>query len=280
MRKWMVFLLIATVVGLSACSTGGSTTVSDDLVLVEGGSFKSSKTSYSGKDITLSDFYIGKYEVTQKQWADVMGDNPSGFKGEDRPVERVSWYDAIEYCNARSMKENLKPYYTIDKETMDTNNKNENDNVKWTVTINEDANGYRLPTAEEWEYAASGGQKSENFTYSGSNNPDEVAWYWMNAGEKPLTGDWNWPAIENNRNQTKPVGQQKANELGIYDMSGNVREWCWDWHSHPETPDNTWRVSKGGGWVSSVNTEEISYPGKFDANGLGPDQGLRVVRSK
>ncbi|MCM3132580.1 formylglycine-generating enzyme family protein [Paenibacillus polysaccharolyticus] len=280
MRKWMVFLLIAAVVGLSACSTGGSTTVSDDLVLVEGGAFKSSKTSYSGKDITLSDFYIGKYEVTQKQWADVMGDNPSGFKGEDRPVERVSWYDAIEYCNARSMKENLKPYYTIDKETMDTNNKNENDNVKWTVTINEDANGYRLPTAEEWEYAASGGQKSENFTYSGSNNPDEVAWYWMNAGEKPLTGDWNWPAIENNRNQTKPVGQQKANELGIYDMSGNVREWCWDWHSHPETPDNTWRVSKGGGWVSSVNTEEISYPGKFDANGLGPDQGLRVVRSK
>jgi formylglycine-generating enzyme required for sulfatase activity len=254
--------------------------VSDDLVLVEGGAFKSSKTSYSGKDITVSDFYIGKSEVTQKQWADVMGDNPSGFKGEDRPVERVSWYDAIEYCNARSMKENLKPYYTIDKETMDTKNKNENDNVKWTVTINEDANGYRLPTAEEWEYAASGGQKSENFTYSGSNNPDEVAWYWMNAGEKPLTGDWNWPAIENNRNQTKPVGQQKPNELGIYDMSGNVREWCWDWHSHPETPDNTWRVSKGGGWVSSVNTEEISYPGKFDANGLGPDQGLRVVRSK
>ncbi|WP_366296017.1 SUMF1/EgtB/PvdO family nonheme iron enzyme [Paenibacillus sp. AN1007] len=280
MRKWMVLLLITAVIGLSACSTGSNAAVSDDLVLVEGGRFKSSKTSYSGQDITLSDFYIGKYEVTQKQWFDVMGDNPAGFKGEERPVERVTWYDAIEYCNARSLKENLKPYYTIDKETTDMNNKNENDNVKWTVTINEDANGYRLPTAAEWEYAASGGQKSQNFTYSGSNNPDEAAWYWMNAGEKPLTGDWNWPAIENNRNQTKPVGQQKANELGIYDMSGNVREWCWEWHSHPETPDNTWRVSKGGGWVSSVNTAEISYPGKFDANGLGPDQGLRVVRSK
>ncbi|MDM5277783.1 SUMF1/EgtB/PvdO family nonheme iron enzyme [Paenibacillus silvae] len=280
MRKWLIFLLIAAAAGLSACSTSSNTTVSDDLVLVEGGAFKTSKSSFTDKDITLSDFYIGKYEVTQKQWMEVMEDNPSGFKGEERPVERVTWYDAIEYCNARSVKENLKPYYSIDKETMDPDNKNGNDNIKWTVTINEGANGYRLPTAAEWEYAASGGQKSQNFTYSGSNNPDEVAWYWMNAGEKPLTGDWNWPAIENNRNQTKPVGQQKANELGIYDMSGNVREWCWDWHSHPETPDNTWRVSKGGGWVSSVNTAEISYPGKFDANGLGPDQGLRVVRSK
>ncbi|WP_427050654.1 SUMF1/EgtB/PvdO family nonheme iron enzyme [Paenibacillus sp. TC-CSREp1] len=280
MRKWLIFLLIAAAAGLSACSTSSNTTVSDDLVLVEGGAFKTSKSSFTDKDITLSDFYIGKYEVTQKQWMEVMEDNPSGFKGEERPVERVTWYDAIEYCNARSVKENLKPYYSIDKETTDPDNKNGNDNIKWTVTINEGANGYRLPTAAEWEYAASGGQKSQNFTYSGSNNPDEVAWYWMNAGEKPLTGDWNWPAIENNRNQTKPVGQQKANELGIYDMSGNVREWCWDWHSHPETPDNTWRVSKGGGWVSSVNTAEISYPGKFDANGLGPDQGLRVVRSK
>ncbi|MGO4528065.1 SUMF1/EgtB/PvdO family nonheme iron enzyme [Paenibacillus sp. 2TAF8] len=280
MRKWFILLLIAAVAGLSACSTSSNTTVSDDLVLVEGGKFKTSKSSYTDKDITLSDFYIGKYEVTQKQWMEVMGDNPSGFKGEERPVERVTWYDAIEYCNARSVKEDLKPYYTVDKETMDPENKNGNDNIKWTVTINEEANGYRLPTAAEWEYAASGGQKSQNYTYSGSNNPDEVAWYWMNAGEKPLTGDWNWPAIENNRNQTKPVGQQKANELGIYDMSGNVREWCWEWHSHPETPDNTWRVSKGGGWVSSVNTAEISYPGKFDANGLGPDQGLRVVRNK
>ncbi|MBU5351596.1 formylglycine-generating enzyme family protein [Paenibacillus barcinonensis] len=280
MRKWLIFLLIAAAAGLSACSTSSNTTVSDDLVLVQGGAFKTSKSSFTDKDITLSDFYIGKYEVTQKQWMEVMEDNPSGFKGEERPVERVTWYDAIEYCNARSVKENLKPYYSIDKETTDPDNKNGNDNIKWTVTINEGANGYRLPTAAEWEYAASGGQKSQNFTYSGSNNPDEVAWYWMNAGEKPLTGDWNWPAIENNRNQTKPVGQQKANELGIYDMSGNVREWCWDWHSHPETPDNTWRVSKGGGWVSSVNTAEISYPGKFDANGLGPDQGLRVVRSK
>ena len=87
MRKWMIFLLIAAFVGLSACSTGSSTTVSDDLVLVEGGAFKSSKSNYSGKDIILSDFYIGKYEVTQKQWADVMGDNPSGFKGKNGPLK-------------------------------------------------------------------------------------------------------------------------------------------------------------------------------------------------
>ncbi|CAH1199346.1 SUMF1/EgtB/PvdO family nonheme iron enzyme [Paenibacillus sp. JJ-223] len=279
MGKWMILLSILAVAALSACSTAGST-VSDDLILVEGGTFKSSKSAYSGKDVTLSDFYIGKTEVTQKQWMEVMDNNPSGFKGEDRPVERVSWYDAVEYCNKRSIKEGLKPYYTIDKNTTDPNNKNEYDNLKWTVTINEGSNGYRLPTAAEWEYAASGGQKSKNYTYSGSNNADEVAWYWMNAGDKPLTGEWSWPVIENNRTQTKPVGTQKANELGIHDMSGNVREWCWEWHSHPESPENTWRVTKGGGWVSGMNNLEISFPGKFDANGLGPDQGLRVVRGK
>lgn len=119
-----------------------------------------------------------------------MGENPSGFKGDDLPVEMVSWYDAVEYCNQKSIKENLKPYYNIDKDNQDTNNQNENDNIKWNVTINEDANGYRLPTEAEWEYAASGGQKSLNYTYSGSNNPDEVAWYWINAGDNILTGDW------------------------------------------------------------------------------------------
>ncbi|PAD33473.1 formylglycine-generating enzyme family protein [Paenibacillus sp. 7523-1] len=277
MKKWMLFLFIVAVACLSACSSTNAD-VGDHFVYVEGGTFKSTKSTFSGKDVTVSDFYIGKYEVTQKEWMEIMGENPSGFKGDDLPVEMVSWYDAVEYCNQRSIKENLKPYYNIDKNTTDPSNKNENDNLKWTITVNEGADGYRLPTEAEWEYAASGGQKSMNYVYSGSSNPDEVAWYWINAGDKILTGDWSWPAIESNRNQTQKVGTMKANELGIHDMSGNVREWCWDWYSHPESPENTWRVVKGGGWIGGVNNNEISFPGKFDANGFGPDQGFRVVR--
>ncbi|MBD8837293.1 MULTISPECIES: SUMF1/EgtB/PvdO family nonheme iron enzyme [unclassified Paenibacillus] len=279
MRKLVWLTLIAIVVSLSACSVS-NTKLNDDLVFVEGGAFKSNKPSQIDRNETLDSFYIGKYEVTQKEWMEVMGENPSGFKGDDLPVEMVSWYDAVEYCNQKSIKENLKPYYNIDKDNQDTNNHNENDNIKWTVTINEDANGYRLPTEAEWEYAASGGQKSLNYTYSGSNNPDEVAWYWVNAGDNILTGDWSWPAIESNRNQTKKVGTQKANELGIYDMSGNVREWCWDWYSDSESPDQSWRVVKGGGWIGGVNNNEISFRGKFDANGFGPDQGFRIVRGE
>ncbi|GAE06398.1 transcriptional regulator [Paenibacillus sp. JCM 10914] len=267
---------------MSACSQDQPETKDredDHLVFVEGGTFKNRNTNYVGAEVTLSSFYIGKYEVTQKEWAEVMGSNPSGFKGDDLPVEMVSWYDALAYCNQRSVKEGFTPYYNIDKNKKDPNNKNANDNVKWTVTVNKDANGYRLPTEIEWEYAASGGQSSQNYTYSGSNNADDVAWYWKNAGDKYLSGDWNWPIIENNRNQSKSIGMQKPNELGIYDMSGNVREWCWDWYEHPELPKNTYRVVKGGGWIGDVSNNEIAFRGKFDPNGYGPDQGFRVVRS-
>ncbi|MGX1830120.1 formylglycine-generating enzyme family protein [Paenibacillus taichungensis] len=279
MRKLLMFFLIATMLVISACSQD-KPEPKDNLVFVQGGTFKNNKTNFAGRNVTLSNFYIGKYEVTQKEWEDVMGNNPSGFKGEQLPVEMVSWYDAVEYCNQRSIQEGLKPHYNIDKGTQDQNNKNDNDNIKWTVTINEGTNGYRLPTEAEWEYAASGGQESKNYTYSGSNNADEVAWYWKNAGDKILTGDWNWPAIESNKNKTKSIGTQQPNELGIFDMSGNVREWCWDWYSDAESQIASFRVVKGGGWIGGVNNNEIAFRGKFDANGFGPDQGFRVVRGE
>ncbi|MHA7584110.1 formylglycine-generating enzyme family protein [Paenibacillus vandeheii] len=279
MRKLLMFFLIATMVVISACSQD-KPEPKDNLVFVQGGTFKNNKSNFAGRNVTLSNFYIGKYEVTQKEWEDVMGNNPSGFKGDQLPVEMVSWYDAVEYCNQRSIQEGLKPHYNIDKDTQDLNNKNDNDNLKWTVTINEGTNGYRLPTEAEWEYAAAGGQESKNYTYSGSNNADEVAWYWKNAGDKILTGDWNWPAIESNKNKTKSIGTQKPNELGIYDMSGNVREWCWDWYIDAESQIASFRVVKGGGWIGGVNNNEIAFRGKFDANGFGPDQGFRVVRGQ
>jgi formylglycine-generating enzyme required for sulfatase activity len=264
----------------SACSQE-ETGKQEDMVYVKGGTFKSNGSNYTETSMILSDFYIGKYEVTQAEWANVMGGTPSAFKGDQLPVEMVSWYDAVEYCNKQSIQEGLKPFYNIDKDHKDPNNINENDQIKWTVTVNQEANGYRLPTEAEWEYAASGGLEGKGFKYSGSNKAEDVAWYWRNAGDKYLTGNWNWPVIESNHNRTKPVGTRKSNELGLYDMSGNVREWCWDWYGDGMVRQGgSLRVVKGGGWIGDISNTEVSFRGKFDPNGYGPDQGFRVVRGK
>ncbi|WP_188796965.1 formylglycine-generating enzyme family protein [Dyella nitratireducens] len=284
----MAVLLVANVA--LAMPAGGA--VPDSFILVKGGTFKNKASNYYGKGVVVSDFYIDKYDVTQKEWIEVMGNNPSQFKGDNRPVETVSWYDAIEYCNKRSIKEGLQPYYRIDRRSKDPNNQpdpkfGELDHIKWTVTINEGANGYRLPTEAQWEYAASGGQLSQGYTYSGSDNIDDVAWYWRNSGDNTLTGWWSWPAIAQNHDQTQPVGSKKPNELGLYDMSGNVREWCWDWRgslaSNVADPRGSQsgfgKVWKGGGWMGVAFTAAVAFRGSLAANGSGPDQGFRVVLS-
>lgn len=275
MKKLFLFLLSAGLAVLGACAQEKP----NQSVLVEGGAFVNTKSGYYGKDGTISDFYIGKYEVTQKEWADVMGSNPSQFKSADLPVEMVSWYDCIEYCNKRSIKEGLKPFYRVDTNQKDPDNKNDQDPVKWTVTVDSGANGYRLPTEAEWEYAADGGRISKNYTYSGSNDADDVAWYWKNDGDKYLSGDWSWPAIEQNNGKTKSVGKKEPNELGLYDMSGNIREWCWDWYEGPDFESGFARVVKGGGWIGDVNCCESSFRGKYEPYSKGPDQGFRVCRN-
>ena len=185
-----------------------NTDLSFQLARVKGGALSLTE------DITaeLSDFWMGVYPVTQDLWQAVM-DKTSYFEGARRPVERVSWYDCIVFCNALSERQGLEPVYTIDKRQQDPNNKNKYDNLKWLLTANHAALGYRLPTEVEWEYAARGGQHTRDFTYAGSNDLEEVGWFDDNS----LEATW-------------PVGQKRPNELGIYDMSGNVLEWCWDWY--------------------------------------------------
>jgi formylglycine-generating enzyme required for sulfatase activity len=208
-----------------------------EMVFVQGGTFQMG--SNDGEDdekpvhtITLNSFYIGKYEVTQKQWREVMGSDPPElyFKGCDQcPVENVSWDDVQEYLkklNARSGKI------------------------------------FRLPTEAEWEYAARGGNQSRGYTYSGGNNLDEVAWYDGNSG-----------------NKIHPVGQKRPNELGLYDMSGNVWERCKDWYGEdfyktspaiePKGPSTgSYRVLRGGSWYLNAQYCRTSL------RGYGPDYRL------
>ncbi len=270
MSKLSIVLPISFLI-LIVCSCRQET--SEEFILIEGGTFINKNSD------SINDFYLGKYEVTQKEWMKIMEHNPSKFIGEDLPVEQVSWYNCIEYCNKRSLAEGLSPYYNIDKDTIDPVNKNEFDSLKWIVTINPGVNGYRLPTEAEWEYAAGGGQKSRNFTYSGSNDIENVAWYWRNSGDKTLEGEWLWEDIDKNQCRTQPIGQKDPNELGLYDMSGNVREWCEGWYLDKDIGIGYLRSQRGGGWLGGEHACSIAYRGKFDPNGKGPDQGFRLCRS-
>lgn len=200
-------------------------------------------------------FSILATEVTQELYKSVMGENPSKFNGEKNlPVENVSWYDAVYFCNKLSAKCGLTPVYAVDGET-DVEKWGYAPHITGTVSQNENNNGYRLPTVEEWQYAAKGGQE---FKYSGSANLDEVGWYDKNSEEK-----------------THPVAQKNSNVYGLYDMSGNVWEWCWD-----SDPDNSYRrCSCGGSWYYGADDCEVDNKNWYYASDAGRNLGFRIVRS-
>lgn len=284
MKNIVTVLICLTFLGVS-CSRSTKGISNDGFILIEGGSFVNKNSNLYGKDIEISDFYVSKNEVTQKEWIEIMGTNPSQFRGDSLhlPVDGVNWYDCIEYCNKLSLKKGLKPYYRINKKEKDSLNINVKDTIKWGVHVNRKANGYRLPTEAEWEYAASGGQLSKNYTFSGSNNIDEVAWYWRNCGDKIITtSQWKFDLVKANNGRTKPVATKKPNELGIFDMTGNVREWCEDWYTHDQLPNKLGekRSKRGGGWVGGLEHNKIHFRDRDAAYYGPPDQGLRLFRNK
>ena len=227
----------------SNCITVVANGVKFRMIKVEAGTFKMGSTSGDSDErpvhqVTLTnDYYIGETEVTQELWTAVMGSNPSYFTSSNQlPVEEVSWND----CQTFITKLNVLT-----------------------------GRAFRLPTEAEWEFAARGGNASEGYTYSGSNNVGDVAWYYDNSSSK-----------------THDVATKAPNELGIYDMSGNVWEWCQDWYgsyssnaqTNPTGPTSgSSRVDRGGGWSNDDNYCRVANRSGSDASFTYEGLGLRLA---
>ena len=271
--------------------------VPQGFVHVAGGIFQMGSTdseAYSNESpvhsVTVDSFYMAETEVTHEQFLEFLNDAGVSAAGQLNgnevvdmddsdvafshdgtkfsfaassyaddiacPVIEVTWYGAVEYSNWLSEQEGLSKAYSISGTS-----------VSW----NQSANGYRLPTEAEWEYAARGGAQSNGYKYAGSNDVDEVGWYWDNSGRK-----------------TQPVKGKKANELGLYDMSGNVWEWCWDWYgstyyssspgANPTGPSSgSYRVWRGGSWFNLPEYLRVAYRGSINPDYSDIYLGFRLV---
>lgn len=236
-------------------------TISSKFVFVEGGAFTMGDRSGEGWDDELpthqarvSSFYISKYEETQAEYEEVMNKNSNNSSKSRKPVIGVTWFDAIRYCNEKSIKDSLTACY---------------DTLNWSCDFS--ANGYRLPTEAEWEFAARGGIYDSGYLYSGSDDISSVGWY-----------------VEDQFVLLRDVGKKDPNSLGIYDMSGNAHEMCYDRYgaysseyqvnpTGPATGSN--RVNRGGAYNNMARSCRVASRGYSTPSGYGGNIGFRIVRS-
>ena len=235
--------------------------VTNEMVRINGGTFimgspdnEPGRSNNEGpqRQVTVSSFYIGRFPVTQAEFQEIMGRNPSTFRGPNLPVEHVSWFDAIEFSNKRSIRAGLTPVYTISGNT---------------VTWNRQANGYRLPTEAEWEFACRAGTQTPFNTGTSS----DAGWHSGNSGGR-----------------THPVGMKQPNAWGLYDMHGNVLEWCWDWYGafsaeaqvNPQGPSwGVGRVYRGGSWRFEANQTRSAFRFRNNPNLRINFVGFRLARN-
>jgi formylglycine-generating enzyme required for sulfatase activity len=267
-------ICLAVLTSLAAVSLYAQVHTPPAMVQVEGGTFTMGSNSGEGDEkpahtVTVNSFYMSTYQVTQKEWTAVMGTtvrqqrdqvnrNRSLYgEGDTYPIYYVNWYEAAEYCNRLSLQEGFVPAYR---------------GSGTSITCDFSASGYRLPTEAEWEYAAKGGDRDAPvYEYAGGNNANLVAWYNGNSG-----------------GGTHPVGGKQPNSLGLYDMSGNVWEWCWDWYSDsyssgsqtdPRGPaSRSDRVIRGGGWGRSTTWARSTSRFHYAPSNRGDLVGFRLVR--
>lgn len=255
------WLLLAGLVGLAGPLSAQPLAVKT--VLVEGGTFlqgaRTLDPAFAGKPVTVSTFLMAETVVTQSLWSEIMGTDPSRFKGPLNPVERVSWFEAVEFCNKLSIRDGLSPAYQIDGRK-----------VTWDLA----AGGWRLPTEAEWEFAARGGTLSRGYDFPGSNAAEDVAW-----------------GFSNSLKRTHVVKELPPNELGLYGMAGNVWQWCWDWYTFdrsqlpsvdPRGPTvGSARVSHGGAWNEDHPDAFRPYYRADDGpETTGDNLGFRVARNR
>ncbi|MBQ9630035.1 MAG: SUMF1/EgtB/PvdO family nonheme iron enzyme [Treponema sp.] len=285
-----LFSLIFIILGISIMANAATfPSPSSDFVLIQGGSFtmgSPESEDWRSNDekqhnVSVSSFYMAKYEVTQKEWRDVMGKNPSNFAGDKLPVESITWLEAIEFCNALSRRNGRNPVYTV------------RDGGK-IVSWNRSANGYRLPTEAEWEYAARAGSSTPFYSRK-VPGADDVNFY----GHYPYQIEQNYfndkvletrPGVY--RGTTVAVGSFAANPNGLYDIYGNVGEWCFDYYGDYSASANTTnrtttnpsgasegtrRVYRGGGWNDFGKNLRSAYRAALPQEHSAYNVGLRLV---
>ena len=286
MTKWMVSLFLIAALVLSAFGPAFAESVSavnDGLVLLPGGTFlmgspdteRQRQQDEAQHEVTLSAFYVDPYEVRQSDYERVMGNNPSHFTGADLPVENVTWFDAVAYCNALSVEAGLTPVYTVEGDT---------------VTWNRSANGYRLLTEAEWEYAARAGTQtifyngnqvhSDQYNFEGSY-PYLIEENYVNHRDSTVV-------TSRYRGRTINVDELAPNAFGLYNMLGNVSEWCFDYYGEYDLKSTVdpsgaasghLRINRGGSYIDFGKHLRCAY--RSATNPIDPDQnlGFRICRN-